>query len=520
MKKCFLIVLLALVMRSSYGGYEAPKKELSSSKSFSRISFSANGTMWTAIKFKYNNTWSNYYSLGNIDYNSYSNYSEYVPAVSGSLPDELVIPSEIETSGEVLNRMEPAAFQYLSVKSVVVPENFVNISYGAFRGCANLTTISLPSTLIAIDAYAFSNCTSLSYITIPDSITSIGEGAFRGCANLTTIRLPSTLTAIDAYAFGNCTSLSCITIPDSVTSIGEGAFVGSKNLKSLKIQETVTFVAADAFANIDFDEFYVYGSPEGWNSAAFGSSSTIATFKTFRCPSEYLEAWLTYLAAASITPLKIETELSTVKVLSTLNCGGTLSFRNKQLVKGETTSITAMPNEGYIFLGWSSDVEGIGGSEPTLTFTVPERDEMLLIANFFPKALLTTLVNETLNATLDAKVDARIDAKIDGEKLLTAEQSAAKTSATINQKVAEGELITSDQLQEMALSEPVIEVKDGTATVGISVMKASTVDGEWENVELEEDSASVEANTVKVTVSADEKAAFYKFVVPEKQAAE
>jgi hypothetical protein len=46
------------------------------------------------------------------------------------------------------------------------------------------------------------------------------------------------------------------------------------------------------------------------------------------------------------------------------------------------------------------------------------------------------------------------------------------------------------------------------------------VDGEWENVELEEDATSVEADTVKVTVPADEKAAFYKFVVPEKQATE
>jgi hypothetical protein len=91
---------------------------------------------------------------------------------------------------------------------------------------------------------------------------------------------------------------------------------------------------------------------------------------------------------------------------------------------------------------------------------------------------------------------------------LTAEPSAAKTSATINKKVAEGELITSDQLQVMALSAPVIEVKDGTATVGISVIKASAVEGEWENVELEEDTTSVEADTVKVTSPADEKAAF------------
>jgi hypothetical protein len=52
---------------------------------------------------------------------------------------------------------------------------------------------------------------------------------------------------------------------------------------------------------------------------------------------------------------------------------------------------------------------------------------------------------------------------------------------------------------------------------GSAVKKASAVDGEWENVELEEDATSVEADTVKVAVPADEKAAFYKFVVPNKQ---
>lgn len=210
-----------------------------------------------------------------------------------------------------------------------------------------------------------------------------------------------------------------------------------------------------------------------------------------------------------------------VEVIPSISGGGDVTFRSKDVAWGETVEIVATPNSSHIFLGWSSNIEGIESNQTILSFIMPTLDipeqPITLIANFFPKAVLTTLVNETLNATLDAKVDARIDAKIDGEKLLTAEQAATKTSATINQKVADGELITSDQLQVMALSEPVIEVKDGTATVGISVMKASAVDGEWEDVTLDADAASVESDKVKVEVPADEKAAFYKFVVPEKQ---
>ncbi|MBQ9693498.1 MAG: hypothetical protein IJV69_01910, partial [Kiritimatiellae bacterium] len=121
------------------------------------------------------------------------------------------------------------------------------------------------------------------------------------------------------------------------------------------------------------------------------------------------------------------------------------------------------------------------GSEATLTFTMPE-ETVTLVANFFPKALQQSW-NETY----------------------------------VQSQIRAGELITSDQLQEMALSTPVIEVKDGTATVGISVVKASSVEGEWEAVELEANATTVESDKIQVSLPADEKAAFYKFVVPEKQ---
>ena len=287
------------------------------------------------------------------------------------------------------------------------------------------------------------------------------------------------------------------------------------------IPSSVTSVESNVFAISNIAQLWCYTDPDACASNAFGYHGDDFDYRvtiwSFYCPTDSLDEWQRYFSAKNGFIKNIQPFASQIKSIPSLVEGGTLSFRNTEIAWGETASITATPKEGYIFLGWSSDVEGIGGSEPTLTFTVPEREEVLLIANFFPKAVLTTLVNETLNATLDAKVDARIDAKIDGEKLLTAEQAATKASATINQKVADGELITSDQLQVMALSNPVIEVKNGTATVGISVMKASAVDGEWEDVTLDADAASVESDKVKVEVPADEKAAFYKFVVPEKQ---
>ena len=427
--------------------------------------------------------------------------------------------------------------------SVTIPEGVTSIYCSsvyssAFKDCTSLTSVTIPSSMTSIVNYAFSSCSSLTSVTISEGVTSIENYAFSSCSSLTSITIPSSVTSIGEGAFKGCTSLTSVTIPEGVTSIGKSTFEGCLNLVKVVIPSSVISVSNNAFADSHIQQFYCYTNPNGWSSIAFGAFSvnvekeaiagssshnhsvtttdTRSIIESFYCPLEYRDEWSEYFTRRKILTT-IRSFTSQIKSIPSLIEGGTLSFRDKAIAWGETASITATPKEGYIFLGWSSDVEEIGSSEPTLTFTVPERDEVLLIANFFPKAILTTLVNETLNATLDTKVDARIDAKIDGEKLLTAEQSAAKTSATINQKVAAGELITSDQLQEMALSAPVIEVKDGAATVGISVMKASAVDGEWENVELEENATSVEADTVKVAVPADEKAAFYKFVVPNKQ---
>lgn len=72
------------------------------------------------------------------------------------------------------------------------------------------------------------------------------------------------------------------------------------------------------------------------------------------------------------------------------------------------------------------------------------------------------------------------------------------------------EVFTADEMKEMALGTPVIQVKDGVITVSIQVQKASELNGEWEAVEDGELS-------VEIAPKADEKAGFYKFVVPNNQ---
>ena len=109
----------------------------------------------------------------------------------------------------------------------------------------------IPNTVTGIENGAFSYCKSLKSIHIPDGVTSIGKGAFFYCESLTFIHIPDSVTSIEESAFSGCKSLTSIHIPDSVTSIGEGAFKNCESLTSIHIPDSVTSIGEGAFKNCE-----------------------------------------------------------------------------------------------------------------------------------------------------------------------------------------------------------------------------------------------------------------------------
>lgn len=107
------------------------------------------------------------------------------------------------------------------------------IGMWAFKGETEITSITIPDSVISIAGSAFGGCTSLSSITIPESVTYIGGSAFSSCTSLSSITLPEGMTYIGKYAFSGCTSLSSITIPESVTDIDWFAFKDCNNLTDI-----------------------------------------------------------------------------------------------------------------------------------------------------------------------------------------------------------------------------------------------------------------------------------------------
>ena len=109
----------------------------------------------------------------------------------------------------------------------------------AFKGCTELESVSIPSSVKYIGDFAFSGCTGMEAVSIQPGATYLGDNAFSYCSSLKEIVLPYGIESIRDKTFGDCASLTTIDIPESVRSIGFCAFTGCGSLRELNIPEGV-----------------------------------------------------------------------------------------------------------------------------------------------------------------------------------------------------------------------------------------------------------------------------------------
>lgn len=118
----------------------------------------------------------------------------------------------------------------------------------AFSDCVNLTSVSIPNSVLTIGSYAFKDCSSLSSVSMGENIQIIDVQAFSGCKSLEAINIPDNTTSIRNYAFYGCTSLLSVTIGNGVTEIANGAFSSCTNLQHITIGENVRYIGSYAFS--------------------------------------------------------------------------------------------------------------------------------------------------------------------------------------------------------------------------------------------------------------------------------
>lgn len=384
------------------------------------------------------------------------------------------------------------------VSSYVVPGSVRIIQAGTFSGLSDLASVTLSNGVETIRAGAFDACAKLAKVIIPASATTIETGAFTDCKAITftvdeensaycsdasgallsregptLLAVPGTVTNYDVpegismiadQAFGNAASLTDVTLPASVAEIGTDAFAGCAKLAK------VTFLGQP---------------PETVADGAFGSC-TVGVY-----PQTFWREWTEVMTEGIWHGLT----MTTTPFFVTINCVGSGSITDSDGTKissfpkrmsylpGHDVTLTATPFSGYVTLGWSG--EGIKGKGETVTFAPDAVKEITV--HFVTKSVADSL-----------------------------EAVGVGTDSSLEEALANGEVFTKEQILDMALGAPLIEVQEGKATVSITLETVDTLGGEWQPVKPDAVTVS-EDGIVSVHLEAEGDKRFFKFVVPNAQ---
>lgn len=232
----------------------------------------------------------------------------------------VVIPENVAYDGETYSVTAIGNWAFSACRdltSITIPNSVISIDSYAFSDCTGLTSISIGNSVTTIKNDAFSYCSGLEYITvdagnpvydsrdncnalietssnalihgckntiIPNSVTTIDDMAFQSCIGLTSITIPNSVTAIGAYAFQSCSGLTSITIGNSVTTIGFMAFWGCTSLISITIPNSVTTIESNAFDHCS--GLTSITIPNSVTTIGYGAFYSCSALKDFYCHAE------------------------------------------------------------------------------------------------------------------------------------------------------------------------------------------------------------------------------------------
>jgi hypothetical protein len=136
--------------------------------------------------------------------------------------------------GDKIRVLGNYCFANTLITSAHIPEGVEQISTNAFSRCTELEELSLPSTLIKLDATCFSWCPKLTTVELPVGLTDIGTYVFNS-SSLVDLEIPKTVKHVRAQSFGNIKTLKTVTFKKHLNADGsvfipeidEKAFSGS-----------------------------------------------------------------------------------------------------------------------------------------------------------------------------------------------------------------------------------------------------------------------------------------------------
>ena len=267
---------------------------------------------------------------------------------TGAAGEVLNIPSEF--IGSDGNRYQPIkidnnAFKgCANLKSVVVPSGVTHIGNMAFQSCSGLTSITMPNTLKSIGQQAFYR-SALANVSIPNSVTSIGDFAFAYTSSLRSANIPNKLTTTANSMFMN-SGLASITIPSSIKTINDYTFADCSNLTNITIPSNVTKIGYSAFSRTGLTSVTVPNSVTSLGEYCFDHNGNLRSVSIGSGVTE-LPACI-FASCSALTSVSLSSSLRTIRHDAFANCTSMNPLRIPSSVTTiENAAFTAVPQVNY-----------------------------------------------------------------------------------------------------------------------------------------------------------------------------
>ncbi|MDO4543767.1 MAG: leucine-rich repeat domain-containing protein [Clostridia bacterium] len=171
--------------------------------------------------------------------------------------------------------------------ALVIKDGTTAVADRAFEDCSDITSVTVPDSLLGVGTLSFTWCTAFDSFAIPDGMLYIGYGAFYGCISLKNVEIPNSVQVLGDFAFGSCNSLTAIEVggnngyytsvdgvlfnkdrteliqyppskpdlsyevPSSVLTIVDSAFAEGQVLEQVIIPSSVSVIEQRAFSDCD-----------------------------------------------------------------------------------------------------------------------------------------------------------------------------------------------------------------------------------------------------------------------------
>ena len=247
---------------------------------------------WEGIKIKYNEDCPPDGELGvqTIDgrlwvYEAFDGTADIMEAPT-DISGNVVVPDTL--GGCTVIGIDSWAFAYCTnMTSVTIPASVISINDNPFVFCSSLVSISVAadnSEYASRDGLLYNKRMTVLYacpaglqnVTIPQGVVEINHEALKSCARLTSIALPQGVRILGESVFEDCTSLQSVVVPEGVVILENQVFGDCANLRLVSIPASVAKIECQVFADCSRLEKVVFNgnAPELFSEGTYEHQMT------------------------------------------------------------------------------------------------------------------------------------------------------------------------------------------------------------------------------------------------------